>query len=292
MAELNRLKIKRIFFRYFVNSTIAETISLPVENEAKYLNLTYATQRINLNRREQLHLNLADIFQNHWPHLKQEKHFLAHAETLLGKTVQNIWLENAKNKIPAIYEYFRDYYTKYKKETIKPIIAKNLESVLSEIKNASSTLDSSFPKTIGFLPLLASFFNEEPIFKLADIDASDEEIIKMANITRPILIIKGRSLFDESSQCLIVVEDTILIRTSNVLQGIFLLVLSYYVYGFNYEAKKASSFEFIQRLLLDINPSSKGSRRQRKNKSQKLNEEDSRTAKLINNAIKHINQCI
>ncbi|XP_033229639.1 uncharacterized protein LOC117181180 [Belonocnema kinseyi] len=74
----------------------------------------------------------------------------------------------------------------------------------------------------------------------------------------------GMSLYDEAVSYLVIIENEIVLRTNEVIQGILMLVLSYYVYGYNYSPEEASSLEFIQRMLLDINPE-KGHKRGRKN---------------------------
>ena len=57
----------------------------------------------------------------------------------------------------------------------------------------------------------------------------------------------GMSLYQEKISCSIVIEKTTVLRTENLLEGILLLVLSHYVYGYNYAVTKSSSLEFIQR---------------------------------------------
>lgn len=57
----------------------------------------------------------------------------------------------------------------------------------------------------------------------------------------------GSSLYDEACKCYIVVEENIVSKSNDVLKGVLLLLLSYYVYGYNYPTNKSASFDFIQR---------------------------------------------
>ncbi|XP_033211159.1 uncharacterized protein LOC117169110 [Belonocnema kinseyi] len=102
-----------------------------------------------------------------------------------------------------------------------------------------------------------------------DAESTEDQIKTSGDSTRPILIIKGTTMYQESYSCFVVVEKTILLETDSVLQGAFFIVLSHYVYG----------------MLLDINPQ-KGNKCQQKKKHQKLDDDDSRAIKLINKIVK------
>ena len=78
-----------------------------IEVIKKLLDDTYPSQRVCINRRERHHLNLENILKSHWPHLKKKSYFLAHADTLLGKKVQEVWNQNIELKVSEIVSYFR-----------------------------------------------------------------------------------------------------------------------------------------------------------------------------------------
>lgn len=141
-------------------------LHLSFEEETRLLNITYSTQRLCLNRREKNDLLLQDIIKDHWPHLKQEQHFLTHASTLIGKDVAAEWNSNLNSKGSSIFEYFRDYNRKYMGHKNIPDTAKRVKSKLSEIKKTCKELTCEFPKMLGIIPLITSFFNEEDLFTL------------------------------------------------------------------------------------------------------------------------------
>ncbi|XP_051155775.1 uncharacterized protein LOC127278218 [Leptopilina boulardi] len=142
---------------------------------------------------------------------------------------------------------------------------KNILSILSDIKTQSENLKSQYPKTVGFIQLLSAFFKESDLYILIDQEATNEEIRKIEISTRPILVVQGLSIYQENCLTSVAVEIAILVKSDSLLEGLLLFSLSHYMYGYNYDEKKSSTLELIQRMLLDINPVD-GHKRGRKNK--------------------------
>ncbi|XP_051174174.1 uncharacterized protein LOC127289931 [Leptopilina boulardi] len=257
---------------------------ITVEEEYNLLAETYPSQRICINKREMLNLSLSQILKEHWPHLSEKRHFLAHCSTLIGINVLSVWIENTSKKICIIYDYFRSYVHKHKKLKYVPEKVKKLQEILNNVNIKCTNLRSDLPKALAFIELIPTFFNEMNLLSLIDSTATDEDIMNINNDSnRPILVVKGVSIYDETSNIYIIMDKTILVQTDSVLEGILLFCLCHYMYGYNYGENISSSLEFIQRMLMDINPQT-GHKRGRKNKSKKT-EEDSKVMRLIANIV-------
>ncbi|XP_043478402.1 uncharacterized protein LOC122508870 [Leptopilina heterotoma] len=219
------------------------------------LEQTYPSQRRCINHREEENIKLQDILTNHWPYLTKEKYFIDHADVLLGKKVQDVWNTNLQKKSESIVSYFEGIIFQHRKTNNIPGYVKKMKEISKSYKEIEKEVESRKPSALAILPLIACQFKEEELFTLKDSVATEEEIKHAAkDSTRPSLIITGSSLYDEACKCYIVVEENIVLKSNDVLKGVLLLLLTYYVYGYNYPTKKAASFDFIQRMLLDVNP--------------------------------------
>ncbi|XP_039315165.1 uncharacterized protein LOC120359845 [Solenopsis invicta] len=100
--------------------------------------------------------------------------------------------------------------------------------------------------------LLIFYFNEKEnfLFKIIGNDVDDADVINAADTEYPVLIIRGKSLYDENAKCTVVIGKKVSITSTNSLEGILITFLAYYVYGFCYSPKIEKSLEFIQRIFL------------------------------------------
>ena len=131
-----------------------------IEVIKKLLDDTYPSQRVCINRRERHHLNLENILKSHWPHLKKKSYFLAHADTLLGKKVQEVWNQNIELKVSEIVSYFRSYCGYYRGKKNSPETVEQMRKHFRDTKEAEKNLKSNKPKILAFLPLIACHFKE------------------------------------------------------------------------------------------------------------------------------------
>ncbi|XP_043472546.1 uncharacterized protein LOC122505143 isoform X2 [Leptopilina heterotoma] len=249
----------------------------------KLLSETYPSQRVSINNREKYDLKLEDVLKDCWPHLQVTTYFLTHANTLLGKDVKKVWNSNIELKIPAIYDYFRSYISFYNGKKNSPLNVVKVAEHLKKASEAEDQLKSKKPKSLVFLPIIASHFKEQELFTLVDATTSDDSMREIKESSRPMLIVKGMSIYDETCSCAIVIEKNIVLESNSVLEAVLLLILTYYVFGYNYLENQSSSLEFIQRMLLDINPP-EGNKRKTKNYPKTVC--DPKAKKLIDNVVK------
>ncbi|KAL7288524.1 hypothetical protein TKK_0017268 [Trichogramma kaykai] len=81
----------------------------------------------------------------------------------------------------------------------------------------------------------------------------------------PFLEVQGDSLYDELAVSTVIIDGKYKIKTNDVVEGLLITFLAYYVYGIMYPPGLAKTLEFIQRLFMDINPT-EGSKFQYKKK--------------------------
>ena len=153
--------------------TDAPEKKLQIAEEIRLVALTYAFQRISLNRRNEPRSNnstdettLKNILTADWPQLTHTKHFLNYASILIGRDIPLEWENNIGVKLPVIFEYFTDYSRKYRKLKNIPQAAISLHSTLAEIKETSKQINSNTPYTLGFVLLIGCYFQEEDLFEL------------------------------------------------------------------------------------------------------------------------------
>jgi len=64
---------------------------------------------------------------------------------------------------------------------------------------------------------------------------------------RNLFLFTGPSIYDEGVDIFMVVENSIVMQLSTVLQGFLACVLSYFVFGLQYPKQLSLNLEFIQR---------------------------------------------
>lgn len=70
----------------------------------------------------------------------------------------------------------------------------------------------------------------------------------MTNIApTPILVVKGANLYDEKNKCYVFIETKNFIKVKDVLEGLFIVFMAYYCFGYSYPIELSKTLEFIQR---------------------------------------------
>uniref|UniRef100_A0ABD2XN71 Ubiquitin-like domain-containing protein n=1 Tax=Trichogramma kaykai TaxID=54128 RepID=A0ABD2XN71_9HYME len=209
---------------------------------------TYPTQRLMINQKNR---DLDLIFLD-WPYLKTAGYLFVHCNILLGKDLQQLWNNTLPVKAKVIRLYFQCQISnkKFQKNNSE------MKDWINESKEASKMIKSKMPKIFVIFPLVTLFFKEKSnlLFKLVDETTENADMLKMVETEYPILLIQGKSLYDENAKCVVVINKNITVTCSGQLQGILVLFSAIYVFGFRYTKGLEKTLEFMQRYLLDINP--------------------------------------
>ncbi|XP_044015746.1 uncharacterized protein LOC122857559 isoform X1 [Aphidius gifuensis] len=93
---------------------------------------------------------------------------------------------------------------------------------------------------------------EELLYVVVDEEANQDQIRDAPTNVTPVLVIKGKSIYDDKAEFFVVIEKNVL-RVANILNGVLLTLLSYYIFNLEYPVGLENTLEFIQRLFLAIN---------------------------------------
>ncbi|XP_008210612.1 uncharacterized protein LOC100679989 isoform X2 [Nasonia vitripennis] len=208
---------------------------------------TYAMQRKSINdvTRE------ISLLMTEWPFLTDDKCLIQHADKLMGKCILTTWKNSLEKKVKPIRQYLKTCHT------LKINKSQELKDIIQDCKEATETRKDNYPKNAIIFPLLVLYFEEniELLYKIVDSALNEDAILEIcANNNHPVLIIRGKTLYDSESTCTIILEGKTVIYCSDFLDGILLTFLSYYIFGYKYPAGLEKTLEFIQRILLQINP--------------------------------------
>lgn len=134
---------------------------------AEMMELTYATQRVNINHRSKEGIDMKILLSDHWPYLTQSVHFLNHSNVLTGKDVAKVWQDNLEVRVKKISKVIEvECLAKKDKKGCGEYVNKCLEE-LKKAKNEAEKLQSEVPKLLVIFPLLSAYFGEKSIFELA-----------------------------------------------------------------------------------------------------------------------------
>lgn len=218
---------------------------------------TYPTQRSEIINCSSLK-KLIDVFER-WPCLKSSELLIHHASLLFKKDVQLLWSEQLDKMSLDIVKYFTTYCEResMRQDSRPKNLVTKLLNILSSKDQAIENTRSQLPNTISVFPLLIAYMREETNFfyQLVQTDTPDavEKAAEPAN-GNPILVVQGHSLFDLNAKFFVVLLNNQIIKASSCLEGILLLFLSFFIFGFKYTEGIQNSLEFIQRFLFLINP--------------------------------------
>ncbi|XP_052124171.1 uncharacterized protein LOC127749562 [Frankliniella occidentalis] len=227
---------------------------MEVTSEPEVLNLiekSYWLQRHHINRRAGgIHPIL-----NNWPALKSPTPFQAHSSKLLGKDVRKTWADSS-NRFLILYNYLSDYAITTKQTSSNMELLTSLNKVRNEAEEAAQSMESQRPLVIAAFLMLIIFMKEDSdcLLKQVDPGTNLDEIKTSAEVDRPLLIVRGRSLFDPNCECFVACEGEILISTKDLVEAIKLHFLSFYNFNFHYPEKGRKFLEYIQRGIFKINP--------------------------------------
>ncbi|XP_044015747.1 uncharacterized protein LOC122857559 isoform X2 [Aphidius gifuensis] len=88
---------------------------------------------------------------------------------------------------------------------------------------------------------------EELLYVVVDEEANQDQIRDAPTNVTPVLVIKGKSIYDDKAEFFVVIEKNVL-RVANILNGVLLTLLSYYIFNLEYPVGLENTLEFIQRL--------------------------------------------
>ncbi|XP_039307544.1 uncharacterized protein LOC105207072 isoform X2 [Solenopsis invicta] len=187
----------------------------------KLMEETYPTLRAVLNDKNR---NL-EIIAAEWPFLQETDCFFQYCSRLLGKNVVQVWTNSLSNKTKSIRQYFK--HSQKKK-------ANEINEIINDCKTAVQIRKDKIPKLLVIFRLLIFYFNEKEnfLFKIIGNDVDDADVINAADTEYPVLIIRGKSLYDENAKCTVIIGKKVSITSTNSLEGILITFLAYYVYGF------------------------------------------------------------
>lgn len=123
-----------------------------------------------------------------------------------------------------------------------------LGRILKESNRQSDAQQSKQPLGIAMFPLMITFFQEEHrLYKICDTSLTDEAVEMAVNVTTPLVIIKGMSLYTKDAQCFVAIVKKICFKTTNTLHALLIAFLSYFVFRLQYPPECKRTLEFLQR---------------------------------------------
>lgn len=220
---------------------------------------TYVSQRVSINRAVPLKKRLPEVL-GQWPLLKHRKHLCQHASRLLGKDVLTEWSSSLGDKCGRFNDFMLTHWTSEDRKK-SSATSKRMLDLLKQKEEALAVLTSNESNCLTLFPLLVGFMKDQEalLFQVKPAEMSDTEVSRSINTDNPVLVIRGESLFELDATAHVFVTG-VGIPAASVIDGFLLVILAYFVFGFKYPPKIASSLEFMQRQLLDINPE-RGSKR-------------------------------
>ncbi|XP_052123629.1 uncharacterized protein LOC113209743 [Frankliniella occidentalis] len=208
-------------------------------------------------QRHQINFRKGDIHSvlSKWPALQSPNPFQAHSTMLLGKDVRTLWA-GSHNRLLSLYNFLADYCTSTNQTSSNRETLSEIKVVREEAEASSRLMDSRKPFLIAAFIMLVQYLKEDLncLFKLVDCGTNVEEVKPMAEVDRPLLIIRGQSWFDSNCMCFIACEGDIITSTNNALEAFKLLFLSYYNFNYHYPEKGRRFLEYMQRAIFKINP--------------------------------------
>ncbi|KAK3921011.1 DNA fragmentation factor subunit beta [Frankliniella fusca] len=210
---------------------------------------TYWLQRMDLNSRKG---DLVDVLIL-WPALKDSTHFLMHCSTLLGKDCNGIWYDTLRSQGHILFKYFDDYCsitksTPHNQEQLRKLkdFSEQGHTAVSEVRSKQPLITSMFMMIMIYL-----LDKIDSIFCLVDVDTPEENV---PATDRPLLLVKGRSMFDEGAQYFIMCEGKTILQPTSMNEAFMLHFLSFFAFNYNYPDDGRKYMEFIQRHFFKINP--------------------------------------
>ncbi|XP_034238297.1 uncharacterized protein LOC117643481 [Thrips palmi] len=225
---------------------------------------TYPSQRAEIVACKPFH-KLIDFFPR-WPLFLEGVYLINHAGILLGKDLLDIWSRQLSERAGPMTKYFEalSLSDKNLSQVAKARRGAKMCALLADVDKACNNSRSQFFVSIGIFPLLAEYFHEKfgLMTQIVPTGSTDDDVLLASKCSNgnPIIIVEGRSLFDESVNVFLIINNKIVIKCVDYASAVLALFVSFYVFGFCYTKEIQCVLEFIQRFLLDINPE-KGNKR-------------------------------
>ncbi|KAK3929753.1 DNA excision repair protein ERCC-6-like 2 [Frankliniella fusca] len=182
---------------------------------------TYWYRRTDINNRKG---SLEEVLLL-WPALKQTSFFLCHCAKLLSKDCREVWFESLQSQGHNLFKYLEDFATTTKETNHNRGQLHALQQLAAEGQSAVKETRARTPLITAMILMVISYFSDkrDTIMRLVDIDIPIDEV---CSVDRPILLVKGRSLFDESAEVLVACEGNIILRPNSLMEGLMSHFLS------------------------------------------------------------------
>lgn len=129
---------------------------------------TFATQRRAINRRKG---EVQSVIEE-WPYLMKRSHFLAHANTLLGKDVKKEWEEGLATKGLALFDLIKSKVLNKKLSGATKVFFESSGKYLLEADAAALNLRCDSPRVIAVFPAVINYFKEESFYAFKIVEVS------------------------------------------------------------------------------------------------------------------------
>ncbi|KAL7294834.1 hypothetical protein TKK_0011762 [Trichogramma kaykai] len=189
-----------------------------MEEIVDLMKFSYPTLRKLINEMDR---NMQRIISD-WPCLNFVDVIVDHCNILLEKNLKAVWLESLEKKCKVIRRYFK-YNQQFKNESYP--------AIFEQCKSFEVLRKDQVPKLLVTFELLLKYFSEDCShlwkFKNDDDDGG--------NVTQyPVIIIKGEAIYSDNCNINVQIGEHINISCKDVLEGIFVNFLCYYLYGYAY----------------------------------------------------------
>nr|CAD7419039.1 unnamed protein product [Timema cristinae] len=182
----------------------------------KFMKSTYATQRKDIIDRKG---GSMDVLPK-WSYLEEANYFLAHASFLFGRNSKEVWKEKVSSKGFVLFSVL-------KIEKKNPVGQKRTEAgistkeVIATANRSSTNLRQETPKLLALFQLLPLFFfeDENEIFCFVTDTSSMEEMQFAGSTDRPVLVVQGKSLYDENAVFQVFTEGESILKPRSILEG-------------------------------------------------------------------------
>ncbi|XP_077560785.1 uncharacterized protein LOC144175597 [Haemaphysalis longicornis] len=202
-----------------------------------YMRDTYTEQRSYINSTEPVH-HVVEI-KEEWPLLLCRHFFYQHADQLLGKDVKETFQERLTKCAPALLEH------------LQTSAQRSIVQWMVEVEHAAKSNNRA--SEAALFPLLVAHFKEEhhDLFRILEEGTSVVDICSELPST-PIVVALG-GIFKK--KCFVVCEQIELFGEGmDFTEAMCVEFLLYYVFNMVYPGSVATTLEFIQRQLFNINP--------------------------------------
>ena len=120
---------------------------------------TYPSLRVALNRARPLSSRLPLVLEQ-YPSLLTRRHFLSHANRLLGKSVLDTWNDNISKRCGQFNDFMSRYWAREDSRRSTPVSRQMLSTIDSKIE-ACATMRNQMANSLAMFPLLMGYMKED-----------------------------------------------------------------------------------------------------------------------------------